>query len=78
VVVSPDDIRKTFVHISDSQRGGILSWLGLPMVNRGGTIGALSLFSSKADAFSDQVRKLIGFDVLYIYASWTAKAGWAR
>jgi PAS domain S-box-containing protein len=53
VVVSPDDIRKTFVHISDSQRGGILSWLGLPMVNRGGTIGALSLFSSKADAFSE-------------------------
>ncbi len=53
VVVSPEDIRKTFVHLSDSQMGGILSWLGLPMVNRGETIGALLLFSSKAEAFSD-------------------------
>ena len=53
VGVSPEDIQKTFVHLSDSQRGGILSWLGLPMVNRGETIGALLLFSSKADAFSD-------------------------
>ena len=53
VLVSPEDIRKSFLHLSESQKGGVLSWLGLPMVNRGETIGSLLLFSSKPDAFSE-------------------------
>ncbi|MCH7737938.1 MAG: PAS domain S-box protein [Chloroflexi bacterium] len=46
-------IRQNFIHLSDSHRGGVLSWLGVPMVNRGETIGALLLFSSESQAFSD-------------------------
>ena len=50
---SPEETRQRFIHLSESHRGGVLSWLGIPMVNRGETIGALLLFSSEHQAFSN-------------------------
>ncbi len=50
---SHEDFRRTFAHLSESRKGGVLSWLGLPLANRGVTIGALLFFSSKQNAFSD-------------------------
>ena len=50
---SHEEIRQKFIFLSDSHDGGVLSWLGVPLVNRGETIGALLLFSSQLQAFSD-------------------------
>ena len=50
---SHDELRQRFIYLSDSQEGGALSWLGVPLVNRGETIGALLLFSSAPQAFSE-------------------------
>ncbi len=51
---SSKNLRKRFVHLSDSNLGQALSWLGIPMVNRGEMIGSLLLFPSEQGAFSDQ------------------------
>ena len=51
---SSKDLRKRFVHLSDNNLGQALSWLGIPMVNRGEMIGSLLLFSSEQGAFSDE------------------------
>ena len=50
---SLEEIRQRFIYLSESHRGGVLSWLGIPMVNRGQMIGALLLVSSESRAFSD-------------------------
>ena len=58
---SHEEIRQRFIFLSESHQGGVLSWLGIPMVNRGVTIGALLLFSSDPQAFSDQDIALAGW-----------------
>jgi len=50
---SHDELRQRFIYLSDSEEGCALSWLGVPLVNRGETIGALLLFSSAPQAFSE-------------------------
>jgi PAS domain S-box-containing protein len=51
--MSDEDVLAKFPHLSKSHRGGVLSWLGLPLINRGKIIGGILLLSSKPDAFSD-------------------------
>ena len=57
---SHKEIRKRFIHLFESHQGGALSWLGIPMVHRGQTIGALLLFSSEPQVFSDEDVALAG------------------
>ena len=57
---SDEEFGERFIHLYQSFEGGIRSWLGVPMVNRGQTIGALLLLSSELQAFSDQDIALAG------------------
>ena len=50
---SSEEIRQRYSHLLKSHQGGVLSWLGIPMVHRGQTIGALLFVSSEPQAFSD-------------------------
>ena len=50
---SHEEVRHRFPYLSEIHEGGVLSWLGVPMINRGVAIGALLLFSSDSEAFSD-------------------------
>jgi len=50
---SEQEMRRKFVHLAESFHGGVLSWLAIPMVNQAQVVGALLIFSSKPNAFSD-------------------------
>lgn len=50
---SEEKFRQNYIHIYKGHQNGVISWLGVPMVNRGVIIGALVLVSSKPMAFSD-------------------------
>ena len=51
--ISREEVLARYPHLSESHSGGVVSWLGIPLFNRGRIIGALLLFSAKADAYSD-------------------------
>ena len=50
---SEEEISQRFIYLIKSHQKGVLSWLGIPLVNRGQVIGALLLASSEPRAFSD-------------------------
>ena len=52
--ITDQEIRQKYIHLTQSRQGGVVSWLGIPMVNRGQIIGALLLVSSEHQTFSDQ------------------------
>ena len=52
--ITDQEIRQKYILLTQSRQGGVVSWLDIPMVNRGQIIGALLLVSSEHQAFSDQ------------------------